>query len=277
MDKNDEKQEGFSYSDNFLDDLLNDLSRGSEPPKPAPARRKAAKKPEPAQASDVALHEGHRERLRQKFAANMSFSGFSDHEILELLLYYAIPRTDVNELSHRLINIFGSFTAVLNAPFSQLAAVTGLGEQSAMYLKLLMRLCAKYNLEMQNKIYVSNAEALSDYMIYQFSGERDECAKLFLVDKQGKLSAPHEVGRGLEGKSVLDFKKAMNIISNTPCSYIIVAHNHLTGTSKPSDNDVVITRRLRQMLDPIGVTLIDHFVVSGSDLSSMRKLGMLDI
>lgn len=273
MNKKDTKPEEFSYSGNNLDDLLNGLSTGSQSKAPAPQK----KTPAAAASEQEHLHDGHRERLRQKFAEGMSFDGLSDHEIIELLLFYCIPRADVNELAHKLLRLFGGFTGVLNASYSQLCAVTGLGEQSAMYLKILMRLCAKYNLEMQQCISVTNAESLYDYMIYQFSGESDECAKLFLVDKQGKLGTPHEIGRGLEDKSVFSFKKAMNIISNAPCNYIILAHNHSSGSSAPSENDVVMTRRFRQMLDPIGVSLIDHFVIAGTELSSMRKLGMLDL
>ena len=186
MNKKDTNPEEFSYSGNNLDDLLNGLSTGSQSKAPAPQK----KTPAAAASEQEHLHDGHRERLRQKFAEGMSFDGLSDHEIIELLLFYCIPRADVNELAHKLLRLFGGFTGVLNASYSQLCAVTGLGEQSAMYLKILMRLCAKYNLEMQQCISVTNAESLYDYMIYQFSGEADECAKLFLVDKQGKLGTP---------------------------------------------------------------------------------------
>ena len=278
MSKEEPKDAGFSYSDSVLDDLLNDLSGGA--PKPAPAKDTKPDKPSPPPAQTAEseqLHDGHRERIRQKFAETMSFKGLSEHQVLELILFYSIPRGDVNELAHKLLRIFGSFTGIVNAPFAELAAVGGLGEQTAMYLKVLMRICAKYNLEMQQKLSVANAESLTDYMIYLFSGESEECSKLFLVDKQGKLSTPYEIGRGLEEKSVFSFKKAMNIISNSQCTYILLAHNHIKDTCKPSENDIVMTRRFRQMIDPIGVTLIDHFVIKEGELSSMRKLGMLDL
>ena len=280
-----------SYSDNVLDDLLNSLS-GPRPISAAPQKEAAPAKgraqtppppppPKPAPAAARAdgqeqLHAGHRERVRQKFMAGLSFKGFSDHEILELLLYYVIPRNDVNGLAHTLIKKFGGFCGVLNAPYEELAACTGLNEQSALYIKILMRLCAKYNVDMQQRILVSNAESLEDYMIYQFSGETEECAKLFLVDSHDKLSAPHEVGRGLEGRSVFNFKKAMNIIVNSASSYVILAHNHISSTAAPSENDVVVTRRFKQMISPIGVTLIDHFVICGSEVSSMRALGLME-
>ena len=257
------QEEDFSYSGNVLDELLDDLSGVS-------SSEETSKPSSP-------VHEGHRERLRRKFADNMSFQGLSDYEIIELLLFYSVPRVDVNELSHKLLRTFGGFAQVLNAPYAELCAVTGLGEQSAIYLKVLMRLCAKYNLEMQRSLSVSNAESLYDYMIYQFSGESSECAKLFLVDDNGKVGAPQEIGRGLENSSVFQFKKTMNIISNSSAKNIIIAHSHSKGSSAPSDNDIVITRRFRQMLDPIGVVLIDHFVVYENELSSMRKLGMLDL
>lgn len=270
-----------AYSGNNLNDLLDSLSSRSgaavqsqksepAPPKLPEIDREALTDPEP-------LHDGHRERLRQKFRETMSFKGLSDHEILELLLFYTIARTDTNELAHWLIKKFGSFEGVLNAPYEELTACRGLSEQSALYLKILMRLCAKYNVEMQQRVLVSNSESLEDYMIYQFSGESQECAKLYLVDKQSRLSAPYDIGRGLESKSVFNFKKAMNIIVNASASYIILAHNHISGSASPSENDVIITRRFRQMIEPIGVLLIDHFVVCGGELCSMRASGLLDI
>ena len=285
MSKNDKKNVDNTYSGSILDELLNDLSgiksneQMTEPEKKTAKSIKAhEKKPKAGSSQNEDIHSGHRERLRQKFAENMSFDGLSDHEILELLLFYVIPRTDTNELAHKLIKKFGSFPNVLNAPFSELIACKGLNEQSAMYIKILMRLCAKYNIEMQKQILVSNAESLEDYLLYQFSGESEECAKLFLVDQKGKLSAPHDIGRGLEDKSVFDFKEAVNIIVNSASTYVMLAHNHLNiDQKKPSENDVIITRRFRQMLEPIGITLIDHFVICDNEVMSMRALGLIDI
>lgn len=280
--KDEEKLVDNSYSESILDDLLDNLSVMSEPDKPAPVQQ--TKKPSPEKEQRAAAkkpeqppHTGHRERVRQKFAKTLSFQSFSDHEILEMLLYYVIPRGDINELSHSLIKKFGGFSGVLNAPYSELVACKGLGDQAALYLKMLMRLCAKYNVEMQKQILVSNSAALEDYMIYQFSGETEECAKLILVDKHGRLSAPHEIGRGLPDRAVIDLKKAMNIITTSVSTNVMIAHNHTNGDAKPSQNDVIVTRRFRQMIEPIGVHLIDHFVVCGNEIRSMRALGLIDI
>ena len=275
--KEEPKRVDNSYSENILDDLLNDLSSAKDTVK-VPTEPEKAKAPKPKEEKPAEqLHSGHRERIRQKFANNMSFDGLSEHEVLELLLYYCIPRHDLNGLAHELIHKFGSFSGVLNAPFEDLAICKGLNEQSALYIKILMRLCAKYNVEMQRSVYVSNAEALEDYMIFQFSGETEECAKLFFVDSRGKLSAPHEIGRGLENRSVFDFKKAMNLILSSPSKVIIIAHSHINGSAKPSENDVVITRRFRQMLEPIGVELLEHFIVYSNEVTSMRASGLMDI
>ncbi len=270
MSKKNPGKVGNTYSGSNLNDLLNGLSGGQ------PALEDD---PEATFMADPPLdpHQGHRLRLKDKFAQDMSFKPFSDHEALELLLFYAIPRCDTNEIAHDLIHKFGSFTGVLNAPYAELIACKGINDQSAAYIKMLMRLCAKYNLEMQRRILVSNSESLEDYMLYQFSSESDECAKLFLVDKHDKLSPPHEIGRGLEDKSVFDFKRAMNVIVNSSVSYVIIAHNHINSGNSPSDNDVVITRRFRQMIEPIGVTLLDHFVICGNDVISMRASGMMDL
>ena len=280
--KDKEKLVDNSYSESILDDLLDNLSVGKKPAK-RPEVHEQIKSAEPAvngQSGDdepAGLHTGHRERVRQKFARTLSFQSFSDHEMIELLLYYVIPRADINELSHSLVKKFGGFSGVLNAPFSELAACKGVGEQAALYLKMLMRLCAKYNVEMQKKILVSNSEVLEDYIVYQFSGETEECAKLILVDKHGQLSAPHDIGRGLPDRMVLDLKRAMNIITASLSKNIIVAHNHTNGDAAPSQNDIVVTRRLRQMIEPIGVHLIDHFVICGTEIRSMRSLGLIDI
>jgi len=270
MSKETPKDSNFSYSDSVLDSLLDGLSGESGSSGNRPHHGTALPAGQPHNDEYIS-------QIMEKFTANMDLGDLSDHEVLELLMSYSLPQGDMTKLSHKLLKIFGSFTGVINAPFAELCAVTGLGEQTAMYFRILMRLCARYNIEMQRTISVSNAQALYDYMLLQFASESDECAKLFLVDKQGKVSAPQEIGRGLESTSVFSFKKAMNIISGSSFSYILLAHNHLGDSSVPSDNDVVITRRFRQMIDPIGVALIDHFVIAGNSLSSMRKLGLLDL
>lgn len=257
--------------DKNAQDILDRLTKELEddtPRKDAQKRRKDG---------EVNLHDGHRERLRERFAENLDFNGFSEHEVLELMLFYALPRVDTNELSHTLVNTFGGLFGVLNAPLTELSAVSGLGRKSALFIKLIMRMCVEYNISLQHGINVNNYEKLCSYVRYQFSYEKEECAKLFCVDKGGDLSVPFEIGRGLAHKTHIDLRKTMLVITNTGVQSIVVAHNHISGLPEPSKEDIVITRRLRQMIEPIGVTLLDHLVVTDSGIVSMRERGMMDI
>ena len=223
------------------------------------------------------VHAGHRERLRERFAQTLTFDSFSQHEIIELMLFYILPRVNTNDLAHRLTEKYGDISGVLDAPLGELCSFKGLGRQSAIFLKMLMRLCCEYNVSMQKRVSIDDFDRVANFVRYHFTGEVEECAKLFCVSADGQVFSPFEIGRGGKTRTPVDLRRMMRVILGTEANCILIAHNHLNNVSDPSNEDVVLTRRIRQMIEPIGVKLLDHIIVSGNKVTSFRRIGLMDI
>ena len=133
------------------------------------------------------IHSGHRTRMKQRYLGQ-GLEGFSDHEALELLLYYAIPRADVNPLAHRLLERFGSFRGVLDAEAAELTEVEGMGESAAALLRLVRDLNRRYLLDRQEKRpLLADSETAGRFLLPYFSGLREERVYVAFMDDELRL------------------------------------------------------------------------------------------
>lgn len=223
----------------------------------------------------MGVHDGHRDRMRRRFLAN-GLNGFADHEVLELLLYYAIPRGDVNPLAHALMDRFGSLSGVLAAPAELLAQVEGVGERTAMLLRLVPQIAQMARLaDMEREVALNTREKIGDYLLELFSRERNEAVYQVCLDGKGKLLACRRLGEGSASAVNLDVRKIVqNAIVFCACS-VILAHNHPSGVALPSHEDRVATRMVREALETMGVRLVDHVIVADNDYVSMAESGLL--
>ena len=133
----------------------------------------------------MGVHDGHRNRMRQRFMET-DLNGFADHEALELLLFYAIPRGDVNPLAHALMERFGSLSGVLSAPVELLTQVEGVGERTAMLLRLVPQIAQKARLaDLERELALNTRERVGDYLLELFSRERNEAVyEICLEDRK---------------------------------------------------------------------------------------------
>lgn len=221
------------------------------------------------------LHEGHRSRMRAKFLENSSV--LSDHELLEVLLYSAIPRIDTNEIAHRLLKTFGSLTKVFSATEKELMSVEGIGKTSATSIKIVGSLADRLIMERaKNKtvrmfsFYENKQEIISD-----FSELYEEKVIIYLLDdKFRKISSITFEDR--EKFSVkLDIPELAKAVAIHKPKYAIVAHNHPSGSVEPSKDDDFTTQRLCLLCSIHGVNLVDHVIVAGGDAYSYRQEGRL--
>ncbi len=224
---------------------------------------------------DDNIHRGHREKMRQRFLKS-GLEGFADHEALELLLFYAIPRQDTNPIAHRLMERYGSLSAVLSAPAEDLKKVEGIGESAAVLLKAAGQIAQKARLsDATAQRPLTDVEAVGAYLLERYAGETHEMLYELCLDQKGKLLACKRLSEGSASSAALDIRKVVENAILTSASAVILAHNHPSGIALPSDDDCAATTQAARALQTIGVTLADHIVVADDDFVSMAQSGYL--
>lgn len=223
----------------------------------------------------MGVHDGHRERMRRRFLEN-DLNGFADHEALELLLYYAIPQGDVNPLAHELTNRFGSLSAVLSAPVELLTGVKGVGERTAVLLRLSMLIAQKARLsDLEREVILDTRERVGAYLLELFALERNEAVFQLCLDGKGKLLTCKRLGEGSVSAVTVDIRKVVHNAILSSASSVILAHNHPSGIALPSEDDRAVTDQVKAALAAIGVRLDDHIVVADQDFVSFSQSGYL--
>ncbi len=215
------------------------------------------------------MHEGHRKRLRQRFL-DCGLSDFQDHNILELLLFYTIPRKDTNELAHRLINTFGSFSAVFDASFEDLIKVEGIGENTASLIKLIPLIYGEY---MQDKLSktttIFSTDAAGEYLTAKYIGIKNETVMLLCLDNKGCVTNCDILSQGSLTMTEIAGRKIVETALKNNATSAILAHNHPGGLAIPSSADVDVTRKMIVLLNSIDVKLKDHIIVADDKYFAM--------
>lgn len=221
------------------------------------------------------LHKNHRERVLEKFR-RFGLDTFADHEVLELLLFFAIPRVDTNPIAHRLMARFGSLHAVLEAPAEQLCEVEGIGPRSADLIKLAFLLGARYRRDVAftdlASAKLNTYERIGEYFVPQFADEREEVLLAAYLDGAGRVIKCEEIARGGHAQVSADPYKIARTALLCGAKGVALAHNHPDGTATPSEEDMTVTRRLEQVLAGLGVELVDHCVVARGKYTSICQL-----
>ena len=211
-------------------------------------------------AKEVArLHKEHRQRVRERYAAT-GFEGFSSHEILEYLLFYAIPRHDTNPIAHTLINKYGSLSAVLEAPYEELAHMEGMGPVSAQFLSMLPQLARVYLMDRQISLKSYDATAIKRYLQPMFVGATTELLILMLFDNGMHLLACRCVAKGSISKVQACLRDLADLAIRHRATAAVLAHNHPSGFPFPSEPDKATTIAVGRFFEQIDVTLLEHFV-----------------
>lgn len=217
-------------------------------------------------------HDGHRKRMREKLLKDNNLKTYADHNILEMLLFYAIPRADTNELAHRLIDNFGSFSAVFDADISQLTEVTGVGESTALFLKMIPTVMQRYY---EDKIACpKRITCIKDAVTFlrtKFINECKESIYLLCLNNDGKILKFSLVGTGNVDISFADTRLIMQEMLLCKATTAIIAHNHPSGICAPSTADINTTKMISNLLSGINANLIDHIIIAGNDYFSFAE------
>lgn len=215
------------------------------------------------------LHEGHRQRLKNRFLAE-GLDSFEEHEILELLLFFSIPRMDTNELAHALINRFGSLAEVLDAPYEELLKIKGVSDNTALLLKLEPNLARVYLDGRRNPVEaLDNSRKLGEYFVNKFIGRTNEVVFLLCLDSSLNVINCDMIAEGTVSSSMLSGRRIMEQVVRHNAYRVVLAHNHPRGLALPSNEDIIVTRDFRHALKRLEIELIDHIIVAGKEYISL--------
>lgn len=217
----------------------------------------------------MTMHDGHRRRLRERFRME-GIESFQPHEVLELLLFYARARGDVNPLAHRLLDVFGSLKGVLEATVEQLMAVEGVGEETASLLAMTVPLFRRYEMCLcQETQKLKHFRDVESYCRALLTGLRKERFYVICLSAQMKVLGQRIIAEGSLTEVPAYPRLVVETALNQNAYGVILCHNHPGGVAMPSVGDVDVTRDLEPILARLGVVLIDHIVVSDADTYSM--------
>ena len=221
-------------------------------------------------------HKGHRARLKEEFLTR-GLDGWPDHKILELLLCYAIPQGDVNPLAHALIDRFWDLSGVLNADIKDLMSVNGVGEHSAVLLKLLPQVCACY-LAQSSGVYAARARErnwnYTSELYRRFTASQREKCCVVSLDGRQKILGVDEVAEGEVNAVQFNHRRIVEAALRHNAAGVVLAHNHVGAHALPSRADRYATEEIAYLLRQVGVDLVDHLIFNGRDFVSLRESGI---
>lgn len=219
----------------------------------------------------MSIHDGHRQRLRERFA-KYGMESFNEHEVLELLLYYVIPRSDTNGIAHNLVNKFGSFRQVLEASYDQLLQVDGVGPNTALYLSALRESYRYLAIsKVRERPILRNAEEYAAFVKDFYFSTKVETVYLLCLDA---MNAVIECAKISEGEAVsveIPSRTLADVALRTNAVSAVLVHNHPRGLALPSEEDVIATDVVAQVLNMTNVRLLDHIIISEGGMISLAN------
>lgn len=209
-------------------------------------------------------HKDHRSRLRGRFISE-GLNSFPDHNILELLLFYSIPRKDTNELAHTLIDKFGSLSAVFDADYNLLLNTEGVGENTATLIKLIPSLARAYLMDKETRYpNFSDIHKLGTFLVNYFIGMTKERLIAIFLNNNAEMIDMMLISEGIVNKTGGSIRKIAESGFARNASFIVLAHNHPDGDSRPSEDDIALTRAYASTFHDLELPLVEHIVVGGN-------------
>ncbi len=223
------------------------------------------------------IHDGHRERLRQKIR-KFGINAMPEHEVLELLLTYAIPRKDTNKLAHILLNTFGSLANVLDAEPLALTKIKGIGKEAALFLSMLPNLFSMYrqNKLMRKKIFLKNINDCVKFFRANYEVERVEKFYAVCLNDTGKVVKTYEFSGNDSSSVAINLKRFISNVSDDNISCLLLFHTHPDGTVAPSQEDISTTQEIYTVCRLLGIDLADHIIFNETEHFSLGKTNFMD-
>lgn len=219
--------------------------------------------------SDLA---GHRKRAKDRYLKE-GLDHFDELYVLELLLFYCVPRKDTKEIARKLLHHFGSIVQVFEASADELKEVPGIGEGIITFLSLRRDAERYYQIQRakQQEVQLTDSDSFGRYMRHLFSGKRNEQVYLLCLDAKCKVLSCRFLGEGSVNSANISIRRIVETALNTNATMVVLAHNHPGGLAFPSNEDVRTTYLVAQALAAVDVMLVDHLVFTSDDYISMSQ------
>lgn len=221
------------------------------------------------------MHEGHRQRVKNRFLGE-GLDGFTDHQVLELLLFYCIPMKDTNELAHKLLKEFGSLSGLFEANPKEICTRCKVSENTAILLSLIPSLSRRYFTgKWGTKPMLNSSSTAGQYAVSLFVGRTYEAFYLLCLDAQNRVNYAALVHEGTINEAPVYPRLIVETALRHQASTVILAHNHPGGTLRPSGADKEVTARIVTALGAISIKVADHLIVAGTEYYSFMEHGLL--
>lgn len=219
----------------------------------------------------MSIHKDHRQRLRDRFLKE-GLDNFDELYVLELLLFYCIPRVDTNPIAHRLLDHFGSLNNVLNATAEELEKVEGIGKNTSTFLSLITQVGRYYQVKQSEpgKI-LRTIDQCGSYLVPYFFGREQETVFMLCLDAKCKVICCKMVGEGSVNSANIPVRRIVEMALAANATTVVLAHNHPSGLAIPSADDIQTTQRVAAALETVEIILADHIVVSKDDYVSISQ------
>lgn len=218
------------------------------------------------------MHTGHRGRVRERYERDGGFDSFQDHEMLESMLFQSLSRVDTNALAHRLINEFGSIKGVFDADYEMLQNVEGVGKTTAFNIKACLETFKRYEkCTHENVPRYTRISQIGLYFYNKYIGVTRERLYIMLFNNRMNLLDCVLVSEGSVTSTGIPLNKINDLIVQKKAAAVVLAHNHPDGLAAPSSNDLEVTDSVRQLLESIDVTLVEHLIIADNRFYPILK------
>jgi DNA repair protein RadC len=229
----------------------------------------------PAKKDDEPHYHGHRDRLRARFLENGP-EALQDYELLELVLFMAIPRRDVKPLAKDLLKKFGSLPALLNAPVEEILKIEGISDNTAIALKAITATAHRMmKRELMNQPILNSWARLMDYCTSTMAHETREHFRILFLNKKNEMIADEIQGSGTVDHTPAYPREIMKRALELGATAMILLHNHPSGDPKPSEADIDMTRLIMRAAEPFEIVVHDHVIISKNGYTSLKNLGLI--
>ncbi len=230
----------------------------------------------PAEPAAATPHyHGHRQRLRQRFLSAGS-EALSDYEVLELILFRAIPQRDVKPLAKNLIAEFGSFAEAIAAPVERLKEIDGLGEAAIAELKIVQAAATRLlRGQVRERPVLSSWSSVLDYCRGAMAFAEREQFRILFLDKRNRLIADEEHQTGTVDHTPVYPREVVKRALELSATAVILVHNHPSGDPTPSRADIEMTQAIVEVTRPLGIAVHDHLIVGKDGHASLKALKLM--
>lgn len=224
----------------------------------------------------MGVHDGHRARVRQRVLRE-GLEHLDAHNVLEILLFFSIPRGDTNELAHRILSHFhGDFAGVMEASYEELLAIEGVGPNTAFLLKMIPQIAAYYRMaRIRDGLVLNSMDNLREYFIPIFYGKHNEELHLISMDAALHPLCDTLISEGSISASAVNIKRIVEAAIEHHAARVILAHNHPGGNPRPSMRDESATKAIISAMRLVDIEVLDHVIVAEEGICSMRDCGIL--